>query len=78
MKAFVFVKRITRPIGNAIKRQNHRQIFFRHGHRAVFIAMNDGDGCAPVALTADTPVTQTPSGFLLAQAFGNQVGGYSF
>ena len=78
MKAFVFVERIARSIGNAIKRQNHRQIFFRYGHRAVLIAMNDGDGCAPVALTADTPVTQTPSGFLLAQAFGNQVGGYSF
>ncbi len=78
MKAFVFVKRIARPIGNAIKRQNHRQIFFRHGHRAVFFAMNDGDGCAPIALTADTPVTQTPSGFLLTQAFGNQVGGHGF
>ena len=78
MKAFVFVKRIARPIGNAIKRQNHRQIFFRHGHRAVFIAMNDGDGCTPIALTADTPVTQTPSGFLLTQAFGGQVGGHSF
>ena len=78
MEAFVFVERIARSIGNAIKRQNHRQIFFRYGHRAVLIAMNDGDGCAPVALTADTPVTQTPSGFLLAQAFGNQGGGYSF
>ena len=78
MKAFVFVKRIARPIGNAIKRQNHWQIFFGHGHSAVFIAMDDGNRCAPVALTADAPVTQTPSGFLLAQAFGKQVGGDSF
>jgi hypothetical protein len=38
--------------------------------------MDDRDRRAPVALPAHTPVTQTPGGFLLAQAFGGQVSSY--
>ena len=78
VEAFVFVQWIARTIGDAILRQHHGQIFFRHGHGAVFIAMDDGNRRAPIALTADAPVTQTPGGFLLAQTFGSQVCGHSF
>jgi len=70
VETFVLVQRIARTIGDAVLRQHHGQVFFRHRHCAVFVAMNDWDGCAPVALAADAPVAQTPCGFLLAQAFG--------
>ena len=40
------------------------------------LAVDDGDGCAPVALAADAPVAQAPSGFFLAQAFFGQQLGY--
>ena len=73
MKAFVLDQRIARAVRHAVLRQDHGQVFFRHRHGAVFAAMNDRDRRAPVALTAHTPVTQTPGGFLLAQAFGGQV-----
>ena len=70
MKSLMLDQGVARTIGNAVLRQHHRQVFFGHRHRAVFVAMDDGYGRAPVALTADTPVAQTPSGFFLAQAFG--------
>ena len=70
MKAFMFDQGVARTIGNAVLRQHHRQVFFGHRHRAVFVAMDDGYGRAPVALAADAPVTQTPGGFFLAQALG--------
>ena len=76
MKAFVLDQRIARAVRHAVLRQDHGQVFFRHRHRAVFSAMDDRDRRAPVALTAHTPVTQTPGGFLLAQAFGGQVGSH--
>ena len=72
VKTFVLVQRIARAIGDAVLRQHHRQIFFGHGHRAVFIAMDDGNRRAPITLATHTPVAQTPRGFLLAQAFGSQ------
>ena len=78
VEAFVFVQRITRTIGDAILRQHHGQIFFGHRHSAVFIAMDDGNRRAPITLTANAPVAQTPSGFLLAQTFGSQVSGHGF
>ena len=72
MKAFMLDQGVARTIGNAVLRQHHRQVFFGHGHRAVFVAMDDGYGRAPVALTADAPIAQTPSGFFLAQALGHK------
>jgi hypothetical protein len=33
----------------------------------VFVAMDDGNRRAPVALSAHTPVTQAPGGFFLTQ-----------
>ncbi len=53
-------------------RQHHGQVFFGHWHRAVLFAMDDGDRRAPVALAAHTPVAQTPSGLLFAQALDRQ------
>ena len=70
VKAFMLEQGVSRAIRNAVLRQHHRQIFFRHRHRAVLIAMDDGNGRTPITLAAHAPVAQTPSGFFLAQAFG--------
>ena len=72
----MFVQRVARAIGHAVQRQHDGQIFFRHRHRAVFVAMDDGNRRAPVALAANAPVAQAPGGFFLAQAFGSQVCGH--
>ena len=72
VKAFVLVQWVARAVGDAILRQHHRQVFFRHGHRAMFLAMDDGNRRAPVALPAHAPIAQTPGGFFLAQAFGSE------
>ena len=76
VESFVLVQRVARAIGDAVLRQHHRQIFFRHRHRAVFIAMDDGNRRAPITLAAHAPVAQTPGGFLLAQTFGGQQFGH--
>ena len=76
MKAFMLVQRIARSIGDAIHRQYHRQIFFRHRHGTVLVAMDDGNRRAPIALTANAPVAQPPSGFFLAQTQRGQVGSH--
>ena len=73
MEAGVLVQRVAAAIGDAILRQHHGQRIFRHRHRAMLIAMDDGDGRAPVALAADTPVAQAPGRLLFAQALGGQV-----
>ena len=38
--------------------QAHGQIFLGHGHHAALLAVDSGDGVAPVALAADKPVAQ--------------------
>jgi len=40
------------------------------------VAVDDGDGRAPVALAADAPVAQSPGGLLLADALGGQQFGH--
>ncbi|EWS65361.1 hypothetical protein Y695_01389 [Hydrogenophaga sp. T4] len=72
VEAFVFVQRVARAVGDAVLRQHHRQVFLGHRHRAVFGAVDDGDGRTPVALAADAPVAQAEGGLLLAQALGGQ------
>ena len=51
-----------------IRRQQHRQILIRHGNHSVFGAINDGNRCAPIALTRDSPVAQPVDGFRLAKS----------
>ncbi len=48
--------------------QHHRQLVFRHRHIATAVAVDDRDRAAPVALAADTPVTQAELGTRLAEA----------
>jgi hypothetical protein len=71
-ETFVLVQRVAAAVGNAVLRQHHRQVLFGHGHRAVFEAVDDGNGRAPVALARDAPVAQAPGGLFLAQALGGQ------
>ena len=75
MKTFVLVQRVARAVGNAVQRQHHGQVFFRHRHRTMLGAVDDRNRRAPVALAAHAPVTQAPGGFLLTQAQRGQVGG---
>ena len=72
----MLVQRVAAAVGNAVLGQDNGKVLFRHRYRAVLIAVDDGDGRAPVALAADTPVAQAPGGLLLAQALGGQVAGH--
>ena len=76
MEGFALDQRIARAIGYQVFGQHYGQVFFRHGLGAAVCAVDDGDRRAPVALAAHTPVTQTPGGFLLAQALGSQQFGH--
>ena len=75
VETFVLVQRVAGTIGHAILRQDHGQIFFRHGNGSAAIAMNNRNRRAPITLAANAPVAQTPRRFLLAQPFGFQRGG---
>ena len=66
----MLVQGVARAVGDAVLRQHHGQVFFRHRHGTVLVAMDDGNRGAPIALAAHAPVTQTPGDFFLAQAFG--------
>ena len=72
MEALVFVQRVAGAIGHAVLRQHHRQILLGDGYRAMLGAMDDGYRCAPIALTAHTPVPQPPGDLFLAQSFDLQ------
>src|SRR5690606_5096061 len=63
-------------IGNVVLRQNDREVGFRYWYRTAVGAVNDGNGCAPVALTGNAPVAQAPGGLFLAETHGGQVGGH--
>ena len=68
MEGFAFDEGVAASIGHQVFGQAHGQVLLGHGLRAAGVAVNDGDGRAPVALAADTPVAQPPGGFFLAQA----------
>ena len=53
-----FKRRFAGRFELGVLRQQHRQVFFRYGDDAAFFTVNDGDGCAPVALAGNEPVTQ--------------------
>ena len=48
--------------------QAHGQVFLGHGHHAALLAVNGGDGVAPVALAADEPIAQAELHGALASA----------
>ena len=52
------VERIARLVEGDVLRQRHRQIFFRHRHDAAFVAVDDRDRAAPIALARNAPVAQ--------------------
>src|SRR5690606_12992259 len=70
------LERVAAAIGHHIFGQHHGQVFFGHGHRAAAVAVDDGDGRAPVALARNAPVAQAPGGLLLAQALGDEQFGH--
>ena len=55
-----------------ILRQNHGQIFFRHGNDAVFFAIKHGNRRAPIALARNSPIFQAigDGGFAEAMFLG--------
>ena len=52
------IERIARPVEGDVLRQRDRQILFRHRHHAAFVAMDDRDRAAPIALPRNAPVAQ--------------------
>ena len=51
-----FGQRVAAAIGHQVFGQHHGQVGFRYGNIATGVAVNHGDGGAPIALTADQPV----------------------
>ena len=56
--------------------QHHRQIFLRHRHRSVFVAVNDRDRRAPVALAREAPIAQMKMHAGLAEALSARLLGH--
>ena len=52
------VERIARLVEGDVLRQRDRQVLRRHRHDAAFVAVDDRDRAAPVALARDAPVAQ--------------------
>ena len=52
------VERIARLVEGDVLRQRDRQIFLRHRHDAAFVAVDDRDRAAPIALARNAPVAQ--------------------
>ena len=60
--------------------QHHGQVLLGHWHGTAFITVDNGDGCAPVALTGYTPVAQAEVNGALSlvialQSVGNGIKG---
>ena len=53
--------------------QRHRQLILGHGYDAAVLAVDGRDGVAPIALTADEPVTQAELDLTTAAAHGLEV-----
>ena len=60
------VERIARSVEGDVFRQRDRQIFFRHRHDAAFLAVDDRDRAAPIALARNAPVAQAVIDLALA------------
>ena len=69
------LQRTAAAIGNVMLGQYHRQVFFRHRYYTAIVAVNHRNRRAPVALARDAPVAKAEGGFLLAEAFGGEIGG---
>ncbi len=57
-----------------LERQHHGQVLFGNRHDAAFVAMDRGDGIAPVALARDEPVAQAELDLAATAAHGLEVG----
>ncbi len=64
------VERIAGNVEGHILGQDDRQVPLGDRDNAAILAMDEGDGRAPVALARDAPVAQAPDGRALAPAFG--------
>src|SRR5680860_419277 len=58
----VAVERVTGHVEAHILGQLHRQVRRRYRHDAASLAMDHGDGTAPIALARDAPVAQAELG----------------
>ena len=54
----MMIERIAGAVERDIFRQGHRQIFFRHRHRAAALAMDDRNRAAPITLPRNAPIAQ--------------------
>ena len=51
-------KRVARLVERRVLGQRYRQVLFRNADDTAFLAMDDGDRAAPIALARDAPVAQ--------------------
>ena len=68
------INELRREVEIARVGQFERQLLVGHRHVAAARAVDDRDRAAPVALARNAPVAQAELHFLLAQAFGSQIG----
>src|SRR5581483_2568778 len=61
------VERVAGPVGHAVFGEHDRQLIVRHRDVAAHVAVNNGNGAAPVALARDAPVAQPPLYLLVAE-----------
>ena len=69
----VLQRRLAGGLELGVLRQQHRQVLLRHRHDAALVAVDHGDGRAPVALAGDEPVAQLVAHGALAPALLLQV-----
>ena len=60
LPAWVIIQRIAGLRKIHIFRQAHRKLIIRHRHHAAIIAMDEGNGAAPIALARNTPIAEPP------------------
>src|SRR5207302_11177424 len=58
LPGWMMVERIAWPVEGNVLRQRHRQVLFRHWHRAAGLAMDDRDRTAPITLPRNAPIAQ--------------------
>ena len=65
-ETLVCLERTSGAVGDQVLWQYDRQILLGNGHVTAIGAVDDGDRCAPVALTGNAPIAQAVLGFLFA------------
>jgi len=64
------------PVSLAFLRKDDGKIRIRHRDDSIFVAVDHGNGRAPVTLARDAPISEAKRGFTLAKTLGLRVRGH--